>query len=120
MTTLKFPELEGFIKYLMEKDIRRYGIVSICEVSPSSEGHGIYKESFRLTTVHYPDAQSIAKEILQCDIPYYRSIFVTEKHNREEAKEPKEKALAAIMEKIKELTEPSMYDLQLLGCQFSE
>jgi len=114
MTTLTFPNPEGFIKYLKEQRIHRYGIVAICEVSPSDQiGAAIYKERFRLSSI-----DDNKKELLICEVPYYRSIYVTEEYNQKEAKQAKEKMLAALEKSIKEWTEG--YDLKLLECQFGE
>ena len=116
MIVLSFPDPEDFIEYLKEHDIHRFGIVSICEVVPSAlqEGDiGIYKEFFRLSSIDDNE-----KELLHCEILYYRSVFVTDEHNKKESKEPKEKMLKALNKKIKEWTEG--YNLKLLHCQFGE
>jgi len=113
MTTLKFPEVVDFINYLKEKDIHRYGIVSICETTRGSEGVGIYSESFRLSSI-----DDTKKEVLQCDARYYRGISVTEEHNRKEANEPKEKMLKWLHEKITKWL--GDYEMQMLHCQFSK
>lgn len=113
MTKLKFPEVEDFLKYLKDNGIHRYGIVSICETTRGSEGVGIYSESFMLSSI-----DDTKKEILQCEVRYYRGIYVTEEHCRKEAKEPKEKMLKWLHEKISEWL--GDYEMQLLHCQFKE
>lgn len=118
MTTLTFPTLEDFIEYLIEHNIGRMGIVAIHHVEPAQPSGAFYTEKFRLSSIHYLDAKSIAKELLICDVIYYRSLSVTIKHNAEQAREPKEKALKRIMEKIDEICKKAKYKMKILNCKF--
>ena len=118
MTTLTFPNLVDFIEYLKENEVRRIGLVTIHRTDPAQRGTAIYTASFRLTAIRYLDVQSVAKELLICDIPYYSSLFVTMKHNREESQKPKKETLERIMKDIEEFTKAFDYKLKILGCRF--
>lgn len=118
MTTLTFPNLVDFIEYLKENEVRRVGLVTIHRTDPAQRGTAIYTASFRLTAIRYLDVQSVAKELLICDIPYYSSLFVTEKINREEAQKPKEDLLKKILKDIEEFTKAFNYELKILNCKF--
>lgn len=118
MTTLTFPNITDFLKYLKQQEIRRLGIVSISKTEPANKGMALYVEKFRLTAIRYYP-KFIAEELLILDIPYYRSLFVTEKHNHEEAQKPKKKVLDQIMKHIGEFQKKELnYKFEILNCQF--
>lgn len=120
MTTLTFPNVEDFVLYLIEHKIGRMGLVAMHRVEPSSKGMGWYIEQFTLTSIRYLDAKSIAKELLTCELPYYRDIFVTIEHNSEEARGNKAKVLKQITDEIERICKEKKYLLQTLNCKFDK
>jgi hypothetical protein len=113
MTVLNFSTVESFINYLKDQDIQRYGIVAYSRINMGEKGMGIYTEYFKLSSI-----DDTTKEILACEVPYYRSVFVTEAHCSKEARKPKKKMLKKIQKLIADLTEG--YELKLLECEFKE
>lgn len=120
MTKLTFPMVVDFIEYLIKHDIKRMGIAPIHQVDHTQKDMALYIEKFVLSAIRYLDAKSISKELLICEIPYYRSLYVTLKHNTEEAREPKEKALKQLMKEIDDICRDFDYKLEILNCKFDD
>lgn len=118
-TVLRFATLENFIDYLKAQNIHRYGLITyaknergvLADDSKKPMGVQWVTVAWRLTA-----KDPVNHEILVIDLTFYRDIYVTAEHTRQQCEKPMKEMLGSIDKFLKEHVKE--YKLDRIDAEF--